>query len=421
VLHARRLSHLRLPVRAASAVSHNVDVSRASGAAAARRAGESCRPGIPVDGHLIGIAKGPHSAPGVSVRVLLVAASASLALAAPIAAAADSSAMLWLKSPRLAEIARARAAIPDVLLHSPSARAFAPSGFWGGDYRTSAGETVTVYASNSYSVDPALGQRWADFLAWLLHGSEISSVTVLLATLDQIKRICGGFAVACYDARGGLLYAPGEDPNSDFSAEAVITHEYGHHVAAHRSNAPWSALDWGPKRWASSMRVCANARAGRLAPGAEDPISYGINPGEGWAETYRVLNERRLGVAEPPWQIVSDSLYPDDAALTAAEQDVTTPWQTQTTTTQTASLTPTTPARTYTIATPLDGSLKVDVKASQGLRLTLDVYASGRHVIHTAAARANARTTTICGARSYTIRVRASRRSGSFLLTLTEP
>ncbi len=355
------------------------------------------------------------------VRALLIAASASLALAAPIGAPADSSTVPRLKSPRLAEIARAADAIPDSVLHSPPMLALAPSGFWGGDYRTPSGETVTVYASNSYTVDPALGQRWADFLASLLHGSELSSVTVLLATPDQIKRICGGFAVACYDDRGGLLYAPGEDPNSDFSAEAVITHEYGHHVAAHRSNAPWLALHRGPKRWASSMQVCAKARANQLVPGAEDPISYGINPGEGWAETYRVLNERRRGLPEPPWQIVSDSLYPDDAALTAAEQDVTTPLQTETTTTRTASLTPTTSAVTYTIATELDGTLRVALRPSAGLRLTLDVYASGTRVVHTVAARAIARTTTICGARSYRIRVTATRGTGSFRLTVAEP
>ncbi len=355
------------------------------------------------------------------VRLLLVAVSASISMAFAFGGAAQSSTTRRLESPRLAEIARGSAAIPDTLLDPGPMRALAPSGFWGGDYRTPSGETVTVYASNGYPVDSALGQRWANFLASLLHGSELSSVTVLLATPDQIKRICGGFAVACYDDRGGLLYAPGEDPNSDFSAEAVITHEYGHHVAAHRSNAPWLALEWGPKRWASSMQVCAKARADKLVPGAEDPISYGINPGEGWAETYRVLNERRLGLPEAPWQIVSDSLYPDDAALTAAEQDVTTQWQTEATTTRTASLTPTTSAVTYTIATELDGTLKVALRPSAGLRLTLDVYASGTRVVHTVAARAIARTTTICGARSYRIRVTATRGRGSFRLTVAEP
>src|SRR6266536_3959533 len=165
------------------------------------------------------------------VRLLLVAVLASIAMAFAFGAAAQSSTTRRLESPRLAEIARGSAAIPDTLLDPGPMRALAPSGFWGGDYRTPSGESVTVYASNSYPIDPALGQRWADFLASLLHGSELSSVTVLLATPDQIKRICGGFAVACYDDRGGLLYASGEDPNSDFSAEAVMTHEYSNHVA----------------------------------------------------------------------------------------------------------------------------------------------------------------------------------------------
>jgi hypothetical protein len=326
-----------------------------------------------------------------------------------------------LKSPRPAEIARAAAAIADTLLHSPPTRALAPSGFWGGDYRTPSGEAVTVYASNSYAIDPALVQRWADFLASLLHGPELASVTVLLATPDQIKRICGGFAVACYDPGGGLLYAPGEDPSSDFSAEAVITHEYGHHIAAHRSNTPWRALNWGPKRWASSMQVCARARADQLVPGAEDPISYGINPGEGWAESYRVLNQRRLGLAEAPWQIVSDALYPDEAALTAAEQDVLMPWRSETRTARTASFTHANQTRTYTIATKLDGTLKLAVSSSAGVTLALDVYASGRRVLHTSATRAILRRTTICGARSYRIRVSATRGRGSFRLTMTEP
>ena len=34
----------------------------------------------------------------------------------------------------------------------------------------------------------ALGQRWADFLSSLVHGSEISTVTVLLSTPDEIAR-----------------------------------------------------------------------------------------------------------------------------------------------------------------------------------------------------------------------------------------
>ena len=175
------------------------------------------------------------------------------------------------------------------------------------------------------------GSAGADFLATLVHGPELSTVTVLLSTPEQISNICGQDAVACYNSRGARLYAPGEDPGSDLSAEAVITHEYGHHIAANRSNAPWLALDWGPKRWASAMQVCAKARQGVLVPGAEDAVQYTENPGEGWAEGYRVLNEHKAGRPETPWQIVDQALYPTAAALTAAEQDVTTPWETGTT------------------------------------------------------------------------------------------
>ena len=278
-----------------------------------------------------------------------------------------------------------------------------------------------MFAANSYPVDPALEQRWADFLASLIHGSELSQVTLLLSTAAQISSVCGADAVACYSPQGGLLYAPGEDPGSDLSVEAVITHEYGHHVAAHRSNAPWLALDWGPKRWASTMQVCAKARRNELVPGAEDPVHYTVNPGEGWAETYRVLNERKAGRAETPWQIVTQALYPTDAALTAAEQDVTSPWDHGATTTRTAALTRTTRARTFTVSTQLDGTLKVALRPSSGLRLAVDIYTSSTRVVHAVTASSLTRTSTTCGARSYRIRVRALSGRGSVRVAVTKP
>src|SRR4051794_14609596 len=209
---------------------------------------------------------------------MLCAAAAFTALTA--AAAAQSAPGRRLESPQVAEIGRAAGPIHDTLISPRTTSALAPNGYWGGQYRTGAGELVTIYASNSYPVDPALGQRWANFLSSLVHGSELSTVTVLLSTPQQIESICGQDALACYSSRGALLYAPGEDPSASFSAEAVVAHEYGHHVAANRLNTPWDALDWGPKRWASSMQVCARARKGELAPGAEDPVRYETNPGE---------------------------------------------------------------------------------------------------------------------------------------------
>jgi hypothetical protein len=352
---------------------------------------------------------------------MLCAAAAATALAA--AAAAQAAPTARLKSPQFDEIARADQPIRDSLISPPTTRALAqaPSGYWGGVYRVATGEAVTIYASNAYPMDPTLGQRWADFLASLVHGSELSKVTVLLSTSDEISRVCGQDALACYSARGALLYAPGEDPSSSLSAEAVIAHEYGHHVAANRSNTPWDALDWGPKRWASSMQVCAGAKQGRLYPGAEDPVRYEENPGEAWAETYRVLNQRSLGMPESPWEIVAQSLYPTTAALTAAEQDVTTPWTTNTTSTLKGGVTRTSRTRAYTVATPLDGTLRLTLRTSSGLRASFDVFSSSTRVAHVTGAGTLARSTNVCGTRAYRVRVTELKGRGAFQLTVSKP
>jgi hypothetical protein len=353
--------------------------------------------------------------------LILCAAAAVTALMA--AAAAQSAPARTLKTPRLAELARASEPIPDTLISAPKtyALALAPSGYWGGVYRAATGENVTVYASNAYPMEPALGQRWADFLSSLLHGPELSTVTVLLSTASEISRICGQDALACYSARGAQLYAPGEDPDASLSAEAVIAHEYGHHVAANRLNTPWNAIDWGPKRWASSMQVCPATKKGRFAPGAEDPVRYDVNPGEGWAETYRLLNQRRLGLPESPWEIVSQALFPSDAALAAAEQDVTAPWAGNTTTTQAGAVTRASRTRTYAVATPLDGSLKLTLRASAGLRVALDVFASSTRVAHVTGGGTLARATTVCGTRAYRVRVTELKGRGSFRLAVSKP
>ena len=41
---------------------------------------------------------------------------------------------------------------------------------------------------------------------------------------------------------------------------------------------------------------CSKTAAGVLFPGAEDVARYSLNPGEAFAETYRVLNEQKLGL-----------------------------------------------------------------------------------------------------------------------------
>jgi hypothetical protein len=140
----------------------------------------------------------------------LILCAAAVVTALTAAAVAQSAPTRRLKSPRLDEVARADAPITDSLISAPATRALAqaPTGYWGGVYRASTGENVTIYASNAYPMDSTVGQRWADFLASLVHGSELSNVTVLLSTADEISRVCGQDALACYSARGACSTRP---------------------------------------------------------------------------------------------------------------------------------------------------------------------------------------------------------------------
>jgi hypothetical protein len=203
----------------------------------------------------------------------------------------------------------------------------------------------------------------------------------------------------------------------------VLAHEYGHHVAASRSNPPWAAVDYGPKRWASYEQVCSSARAGRTFPGAEDRERYQLNPGEGWAETYRVLNERKAGRAESPWQIVSNVFYPDNTALAAAEQDVVAPWTAPRTRTYSGTLGKSARVRTYTVGTALDGTLRLSLRAAAGERVAVTV-ASGSSTT-TPLARGSGRTVSlqagICGERTVAVRVSRLAGAGRFSLAVATP
>ena len=90
-----------------------------------------------------------------SVR-LPVLCAAAVATALVTAAAAQSKPVQRLESPRLAEISHASRPIVDTQLTTAAVSAVAPAGYWGGQYRVSTGELVTVYASNSYPVDAAV-------------------------------------------------------------------------------------------------------------------------------------------------------------------------------------------------------------------------------------------------------------------------
>jgi hypothetical protein len=303
------------------------------------------------------------------------------------------------------------------------ARSDVPPDFSGGPVTAADGETVTVYAQDAIlAAEPGAQQRWADVLAGLLHGPEIARVTLLVGTLERVQRICGVGAYGCYNSRSGTIVAIGQDVRS-ISAQAVVTHEYGHHVANSRSNAPWPAVDWGTKRWASYLGVCAKSQNGQLAPGDEGE-RYELNPGEAFAEDYRVLNERRAGLPETPWQVVAPALYPDQGALDALALDVTAPWAGNTAVTYTGSLGPRAVGRGFRIATPNDGNFTATLTAPAGAKLALRLVdtATGAAIQGRAASpgvqRVNA---SVCGQRLLQVQVKRLSGSGSFTVAVSKP
>ncbi len=134
-----------------------------------------------------------------------------------------------------------------------------------------------------------------------------------------------------------------------------------------------------------------------------------LNPGEAFAEIYRVLNERLAGLTEAPWDVVSQSLYPVNVALSLLQQDVVSPWTTNTMQTRTASFAKQgTATRSFTFSTPLDGTLKVSLSHARGLGTALAVSKGGTRA---------AASSTVCGTRSVRVTVTRKSGSGSFKLS----
>jgi hypothetical protein len=312
-----------------------------------------------------------------------------------------------LEAPSLFSIG-APAGVPETgRLRASGLRAFEDN-LWGGAYTTSTGERVTVFFWPTYPVDHALASRWAEFFAGLVHGKELSSLRAYVAPQMELAAICGSpSALGCYGESKLLIIGETTD---GFAPSAIAAHEYGHHVAANRLNAPWLALDWGTKRWASGANICARAAAGTAFPGNES-VFYRLNPGEGFAESYRVLNEKRAGAVSFDWPIVDSRFIPDDAALKRIEQDVLQPWSAPTSRTFPAHFSARqgrTRAWSLPVTTPLDGDLTVKLRVP-GPGYELSLLSSGHHHV-LARGRSAGRGTKIlryrvCGTRSVVVRV----------------
>jgi len=294
-------------------------------------------------------------------------------------------------------------------LDAGGARLLRRAGWGGGTYSTSTGERVTVLVSTTYADPEALGLRWANFLAGLIHGSELALVRAHVAPLAEVEEFCEGRVLGCYG--GNTLVSIGE-PVDDVTAEEVMRHEYGHHVAANRQNPPWAAIHWGTKRWASAAGVCARVAGQTAFPGDED-LYYSHNPGEAFAEAYRVLNELRSGSGTFSWTLADPSFSPGTLELAAIESDVLRPWVPSPQRRIVGRFR--NDARTWAraIATPLDGDLELSLRMPLGAGHTLELLDS-RGVVLTrglwSASGVRTLRHRICGERS--VRVRVGRAGG---------
>jgi hypothetical protein len=292
----------------------------------------------------------------------------------------------------------------------------------GGPITTSTGEVVNVLVSETFTPEQATPEIWAEFLVGLVHGPELRNLTMHVAPIAEVRRLCGLGALGCYSRDEAVTI--GETLPDGTTAEEVVRHEYGHHIALYRSNPPWRAIDWGPKRWASTANICARVSRAEAFPGDEDE-NYTRNPGEAWAEVYRLMDERKDGIPTGAWQVVSPAFYPDEAALRAAEQDVVAPWTAGQTVVTRKRLTRKGQVWWAPLSTPLDGSLSVRVTLPRGGAHEVALVSSNRRTVLrrgvASGLRARTISTNVCGQRSPFVRVTQKGSLGLVTVSVTKP
>ncbi|HET7744076.1 MAG TPA: hypothetical protein VFK76_04980, partial [Gaiellaceae bacterium] len=160
-------------------------------------------------------------------------------------------------------------------------------------------------------------------------------------------------------------------------------------------------------------------------PGNESD-HYQLNPGEAWAETYRLMDEQKAGITTGSWQIVAPSFYPADTQIQAAEKDVVSPWTAGQTYRYRKVFAPRTPkVWKIRVATPLDGTIGVSVLFPTRSQSTVVLTSPDGRTVLGKAVRSGARTrrisSTVCGQRSVVVRVTEKGPSGPVSVVATTP
>jgi hypothetical protein len=185
---------------------------------------------------------------------------------------------------------------------------------------------VVLTAACKQQCDAADPEAIANTVGTFIHGPEVNLLTVQLVTPFQLGFDCGFDAQACYfGSENKIVISGNATPAVDGAGrEFVLAHEYGHHVAQHRSMpAPFpAAIDWGTERWASVENVCQGYRRGDFYPAGEGR-SYYEDPGEAFAESFAF---NRFPAASVRWAW-SPALRPNAASLRALRRDALRPWE----------------------------------------------------------------------------------------------